>query len=191
MIDFNEFFLESGTDKIWHQYGMIYNIIFNGLLGDKDKLSILEVGVFRGCSVQAWANSGIFEKIVGVTIDDNIIESARKDLSKIDYSNVIANAYTDETIDLILENHGKFDIVLDDGSHYVKDQLWFLDNYKKLLNPNGVIICEDVKFKELDNFKNKGFYIIDVRSNKNSLNINDDDIIVIDYNSHRNKAITL
>ena len=52
------------------------------------------------------------------------------------------DAYTDETIEKL--KNIKFDIVIDDGFHSLKTIKFFIENYFKLLAPNGIGAIEDI-----------------------------------------------
>ena len=52
-------------------------------------------------------------------------------------------AYTQETINKF--NNKKFDFIIDRGSKRFKDQVFFINNYLKLLKNNGILIIEDIQ----------------------------------------------
>ena len=57
-------------------------------------------------------------------------------------------------------NNVKFDVILDDGSHKVGDQIKFLNLYSDLLTDDGILIIEDIATirdakKIINNFKGK------------------------------------
>lgn len=184
MINFDKIFKESRTDKYTHKYGPIYNLILNSIINNIENPKLLEIGVRSGSSILSWAKSGCFSKIVGVDVN-NIIkpEMISKIDSMSDYSFIEGNAYNDNMISEILNQYGKFDIIIDDGSHRLNHQTFFLDKYVHLLNTEGVLICEDVKSDNIESFKSlkeMDLYIIDLRLNREeNENKHDDDILII------------
>ena len=133
----------SNSDKAtgWHQYGVIYNWIFNSLhLKLQTKLNILEIGVslYGAGSMTAIANLDVCNLFVGIDIKDYAAPIPEKCVFyKMD-------AYCKETVNLLRETHEGFDIIIDDGSHLPEHQQWVLDNYDRLLSAHGILIIEDV-----------------------------------------------
>lgn len=152
-----------------HNYGPIYNWIFNTqYLKLQRKLNILEIGVSLfagGGSVIPFGNAECVEKYVGVDISEykytDIPDNAKL------YCGKEHNAYCDNMINFLKNKEGLFDIIIDDGPHKFKTQEWFLKNYSSLLNPGGILICEDIGQKNinklLDLQKQLDLYIIDLR----------------------------
>lgn len=52
-------------------------------------------------------------------------------------------AYNDETINKF--NNKKFDFIIDRGSKRFKDEVFFINNYLRLLKNNGILIIEDIQ----------------------------------------------
>ena len=68
-----------------------------------------------------------------------------------------------EFVDKLIQDHGKFDIILDDSLHSYESHEFLLTNYIQLLKPNGLMLIEDITYpesnlKELCK-KHKCFYI--------------------------------
>lgn len=126
-----------GIDGNTHSYLTIYDKIFNRLKNNNNK--ILEIGVYKGDSLNLWAEYFTNSKIYGVDCH----------ISQIDvdfHDNVgiieVPDAYTIETIK-ILHSIGRFDIIIDDGSHRIEHQKYIIENYCDLLTENGILIIED------------------------------------------------
>ena len=142
--------LESSSDKEGHRsgdhkYGFIYEFLINSLLRKFNrKLKLLEIGVSRytdlvgGTSLDVWQHLGVFYPIVAIDI-----EPYEKQLNTGVWF-YEQDAYTDETVDRIHRLHGRFDLIIDDGSHEIADQEFFLIKYYDLLNTGGFLLCEDV-----------------------------------------------
>ena len=138
----SDFLLESKTDKILPagNYGGFYDLLIFALhFINKKPIRVLEVGVtsYGEGSGHAFSKMPFIEKFVGVDTDPIISSFSEEGVF------IQADAYCEETIKN-LSGHGPFHLIIDDGSHHVKDQIFFLKNYKKLLAIPGILVCEDV-----------------------------------------------
>jgi len=83
---------------------------------------------------------------------------------------------------MLLDVHGKFDVIIDDGPHSWESQVWFFKNYDTLLNDGGVLVCEDIWERHIERLaslkKELDLYIIDLRLNKNA---HHNEIIALKY----------
>lgn len=122
------------TDKIWHhQYGMAYDALFAKF--DRTlPLTILEVGTQKGGSLLAWKEYFPNAHVIGVDIVDVVPEKYRSN----EVTRIISDI-KDWKTDM------RFDIVIDDGSHYLADIVYVISQYCLKLNKNGVLIIEDVR----------------------------------------------
>ena len=115
----------------------IKHFLFYRLKNHNNK--ILEIGIYKGDSLNLWAEYFTNSEIYGV---DCQISQIDVDLN----SNIniieMADAYSDEAIKT-LGNIGKFNIIIDDGSHRVEHQKYVIENYCDLLTDNGILIIED------------------------------------------------
>ena len=69
--------------------------------------------------------------------------------------------------------YGSLDIILDDGDHIWESQLKFFNLYYDLLNPGGILACEDITQIYLPQLQQLGqqyedFYIFDLRAKNNT-----------------------
>lgn len=146
-------FLDSLTDKDeQHSYKLVYDKYLSRM-GDGKR--ILEIGVQRGGSVLTWAATGA--EVWGIDLED-----APKWLKHPRIHCVKGNAYSVEAIEHF-KKAGKFDMIVEDGSHTPKDILWAAQWYSELLKEDGVMIIEDIpnaevveKLKEVP-----GFFTVD------------------------------
>ena len=140
-------------------------------------ITLLEIGVNAGRSLELWAkyfndNSTIIGVDKRITIP---YQPSRKNMRY-----VIGDATKDETV----KNFGSIDIIIDDGSHRLNDQLKSFNLLHPKLKASGVYIIEDIrdidnaaqKFKDLENSHGVHVKIFDFRNIKN---INDDVIVEI------------
>lgn len=172
--DISKLLSKSTSDKnSLHKYGIAYDMIFNSQhLKFGRKLNVLEIGVtqFGDGSVACLSSIPFVEKYVGI---DNkpYCGKIKNDNVKL-YTGQDKDAYSDEMLDFILNNEGKFDIIIDDGPHTWESQKWFLKKYYDLLNPGGVLICEDIQEFFLKHnlkllTKELNLYVLDLRVNSN------------------------
>lgn len=129
------------TDKNthFHHYTRQYNNLVNDFREKPTKY--LEIGVFNGGSVkacrEAFKNSPC---ILGLDIDDRCKKYE-------DVENNIFIEIGDATdanfIQSITKKYGRFDVILDDGSHTNRDVIKSFELLFPLLNDNGLYIVED------------------------------------------------
>ncbi len=140
----NFFFLISGSDK-YEQYRDLYEII-GVLLKRKDKLTILEIGIGGHDRKFSGGNSVIAlkyifknSKIIGFDYEDKkFLDDDRIKTYKGDQSN---------KVDLlkVAENEKEFDLIIDDGSHFVNHQKISFEFLYKYLKVGGVYVVEDIQ----------------------------------------------
>jgi hypothetical protein len=122
----------------WVHYFPIYERHFEWY---KNKsLTFLEIGVFKGGSLQMWQRYfGPFARIVGMDIDEKCKEHEQPGISV-----RIGDQSDPRFLQSIIDEFGVPDIVLDDGSHHmnhINASFQFL--YPKLPK-NGVYMVEDL-----------------------------------------------
>src|SRR3990167_8403218 len=126
------------TDKIWHhRYGKAYDELFSRL-DRQAPLNIMEVGTQKGGTLLAWKEYFPNANVIGVDIVDVVPEKYRKDNVKRIISDVKKVDFDDG-----------FDIIIDDGSHYLADMVYVVATQFMLMKDKGVMILEDVRFPEL------------------------------------------
>jgi len=120
------------TDKgTLHSYLEVYSYLFRGFRN----INLLEIGTFRGESLLLWSEYFPNSQIYGIDIVQYVSINTDK----------IHTIIGDSTKPEILNHFSiKFDIIIDDGSHILKDQLSTLKNFYPLLNPGGLYIVEDI-----------------------------------------------
>jgi hypothetical protein len=136
--------------------------------------NVLEIGICTGESIKMWEEYFIDSNIYGVDITTNnyIYEDLHQNPKMI-----ISDATKPEFLDRIGDL--KFDVIIDDGSHYLPDQVNSFNLLKNRMNKNGIYIIEDIVALELyeSTFKSlhNNIEIIDNRKIKNR----QDDVLVI------------
>jgi SAM-dependent methyltransferase len=151
----SELLLKYKTDKnygtidpvLGHCYGDSYGKIFQRFSKD-DNLSLLEVGIQKGGSLVAWKEFFKNSNVYGIDIFNEVIEEYKR--------NDVQYIFSDVKDNLVLKKikNIKFDIIIDDGSHYLDDVLFVVSNFLSLLNDNGILIVEDCQ--------NPEFWVIEI-----------------------------
>ena len=126
--------------KLGHTYGDSYDEIFE-LFNRNDSITFLEIGIQKGGSLLAWKDYFPNANIFGVDIVDNILPEYRKDYFTYIISDIKNESVIEQFTDIM------FDIIIDDGSHYLSD-VFVVKNYLKKLKNNGVLIIEDCQQPE-------------------------------------------
>lgn len=122
------------TDKVDpHTYGEVYDKLF-GEFNREAPLNILEIGTQKGGSLCAWKDYFPNAKITGIDIVDVVKPEYKRD--DIKYITCDINEY---------KTNEMFDLVIDDGSHYLKDVVHSVAYFSQKLNLGGIMIIEDVQ----------------------------------------------
>jgi 23S rRNA U2552 (ribose-2'-O)-methylase RlmE/FtsJ len=124
-----------------HFYGESYDEIFSWF-NKKNNLNILEIGVQKGGSLKAWRDFFPNATITGV----DILDVREKEYISSDLK-FIQSDIKKVNIDENFKESG-LDIIIDDGSHFLEDVLFVVNNYLDVLNNDGVLIIEDVQEPE-------------------------------------------
>lgn len=156
-----------------HKYVVLYDYIINAqYLKKQSPLSILEIGVRQGDSIKIWDESPVFDKVVGLDIRPTEAKGVQFEFSDKVTLEEGMDGYDPKIAKYIDEKHSKFDIILDDGDHVWESQIKFFELYFPLLNPGGVIMCEDITqtyLPQLEQFckQYEDFYVFDLRAKAN------------------------
>lgn len=160
-----------------HSYIDSYDELFEPF---KDGCSILEIGLAMGDSIMLWDR--YFSNSVITGVDLNIkIPSDNIQGKLVGKNNVIQLIEGDATKEDIIEkiDESGFDIVIDDGSHMVQDQVSTFELLKGRMNTGGIYIIEDILSLEqsMGTFKSlyENWEIRDFRSIKGRF----DDVLII------------
>lgn len=126
----DEIGLRYGTDKASNNHNFLD--FYEQNLPEKPK-RVLEMGSYEGASLKMWRDFYPDAQIVGVDIrEPNDIEGV------LEYRINSRDVYA-------LKKLGKFDIIIDDGSHMQLDQQVFLQfALANMLTEDGVFVMEDL-----------------------------------------------
>lgn len=156
MIEAADIFLSSkkhGSDKHIHGYDLYYETIFSKL----EPTSILEVGIKHGSSLMMWRELFPQSLVEGMDINKSFDEKLMRD-------NDINFYYMDSTSveqkSLVVK---KYDLIIDDGSHFYLDIMKTFLNLKDSFNHYYVIEDAMYNINEIVEFiKVCGYYNISV-----------------------------
>lgn len=131
------------VDK-WHHYLPIYDQIFipvrqKLISGERESIRFLELGVWRGGSLEIWRKFfGENSIIHGVDCDPKCASLSTDDLP------VHIGSQSDTSfLTVVVEKMGGIDIVLDDGSHRARHQRKSFDHLFPKLSEGGLYVIED------------------------------------------------
>ena len=134
----------SNTDRVidkWDHYFPIYERHFSKFINQS--IFMLEIGVQEGGSLQMWRKYfGPLATIVGIDIEPRCkrIESEDKQYQ---LKVRIGDQSDLEFLQRIIDEFGIPDIVLDDGSHFIKDVNKSFDYLYPLMHKNSIYMIED------------------------------------------------
>lgn len=137
---------KKSSDK-WEHYLPIYQEYLNK--HRKENMVFVEVGVQKGGSLEMWAQElcskstiSKAKKIIGIDIDP--------ECAKLDYSNyegkvevVIGDQSSSDFWDDFLEKNPVIDFFIDDGGHFMDQQILTFEKVFPHISTGGIYICED------------------------------------------------
>jgi len=105
------------------------------------KITIVEIGVYQGGSLQMWRNYFGKEAIIwGIDIDPRC-----KSLEEENTHILIGSQEDPLFLRSIIDKIGVIDILIDDGGHTQNQQIITFEELYKQVNPDGgIFLCEDV-----------------------------------------------
>ncbi|MDC0195462.1 class I SAM-dependent methyltransferase [Candidatus Thioglobus sp.] len=122
----------------WMHYFPIYEKFLNRFCNTT--VTIIEIGVSQGGSLQMWERYlGPMATIIGIDID---LKCKKHEESNIHVR--IGNQANKEFLKEIIDEFGEPDIVIDDGSHVMKDVIASFEYLYPKLSKNGVYLVEDM-----------------------------------------------
>jgi hypothetical protein len=122
----------------WHHYFEIYDRHFKRFRGEE--IVVVEIGVFQGGSLQMWKNYfGPKAKIYGIDINPRVAELREENID------IIIGSQSDRNFLKKLKNAlPPIDILIDDGGHKMKQQIFTFQELFSKIKPDGVYVCEDL-----------------------------------------------
>jgi len=154
-----------------HTYIEIYERVLEKY---RTNSTVLEIGIYNGLSLRMWNDYFIDSKIYGIDIHMNEFTNQ---LINENYNLIIGNACDVSILNNF--NDVVFDVIVDDGSHVLSEQVMTFNLFKSKMKNGGVFIIEDVlnidSTKSLFEGLHDNCEIIDNRHIKNR----HDDVMVI------------
>ena len=129
------------SDKYFHNYHNVYEHFLHKL--KKKKLKILEIGVSDGSSIKAW--SEYFKSSLIIGIDIKKIDIKKRKLKKKNIHVLEGSQSDPKFINSLINKYKKFDIIIDDGSHFPKDVIKSFKLLFHSLDKNGLYFIEDTQ----------------------------------------------
>lgn len=131
MLSLKEIGIKYGTDKVEHGFCDFYEEHFSKWK-NYGEFNILELGIYKGQSLQMWSEYFPDATIYGV---DNLFDGPNTEKIK---TKICSQCDTDIFPDV------EFGIIIDDGSHVTKDQIISFGNLFKRLPSGGFYVIEDL-----------------------------------------------
>jgi cephalosporin hydroxylase len=151
------------------EYLKIFEPLKNG------KLKILEVGIFRG-GFLLWMED-YFKDAEITGIDINILPDIKKERIKM----LLCDQNDSNELNRIGQTIGKFDIIIDDGSHRYEETKNTFKNLFPYLKDGGMYIIEDFVagyWPQYPEYKNMHLLPLQIAEKKEELGISDFNIIL-------------
>lgn len=137
---FDRYKCDKGSLK--HRYDRVYEPALNHL--QNKEFNLLEIGIFKGPSLEAWVEYFPYANLFGIDIftrinpnDIQILKHPRVSWCKCDS----IRGPNDEFKSIAKDG---FDVIIDDGKHTHDAQLATFKNFVPFLNKGGVYFIEDV-----------------------------------------------
>jgi predicted O-methyltransferase YrrM len=141
----------TGTDKTTsHAYGPLYDALFASPVRERVR-RVLELGVYSGASVLAFADYFEDADVVGLDVDLARVVFGRRH-PRVTYATADVTDASELTSAL---GGGQFDVVIDDASHRPDDQIRSLELLAPRLAPGGIYVIEDVDGGSVEAFRPK------------------------------------
>ena len=141
-------FKRYGTDKTQHHYAVPYAKFFANIR--ELPITFMEIGVKEGKSLASWQEYFPNAKIIGVDINPKC-SAFQNDRVKI----CIGDQSDKQFLKQVSNEHGPFDVIIDDGSHEGFDQQVSFNCLWDNLNPGGIYVIEDLNCCRLKEYNTK------------------------------------
>jgi hypothetical protein len=171
---------DKGGDGAWHTYLKQYDELF--LPFKTKRIKLLEFGICHAGSISLFSEYFKNGTIFGLDLYLSYINHYEAYLK----NNVVIIHKDFSTVDENFMGDINFDIIIDDASHSFHDQKKVLDIFRHRLNPNGLLIIEDLSIR-YKNFQFLQKYVNDIKlPNVNFINLSheseksfDDNILLV------------
>ena len=143
-LDLTEIANRVGTDKGTElgDWGTAhgYTKIYERFLADRrqEPLRLLELGVWKGASLQMWESYLPRAEIIGVEIDSEIV-SLPLERARVKFGDAKDPNFIEQVINEF--SGAEVDVIVDDASHMLEDQIRSFEFLFPHLSDNGIYFC--------------------------------------------------
>jgi hypothetical protein len=129
-----------------HPYTAVYNMLFANL--KYKPICFGEIGIYQNGSTKCWREFFPNAKIMAYEYLSEFLEQAKThNLSNVFYH--FFNIKDPQSIKVGLQAAGElFDVLLDDSTHEIQDQIRLINIAPKYLKPGGMLIVEDIFLRQ-------------------------------------------
>ena len=122
-----------------HSYGPLYDELLESYR--ESAKNVLELGILEGCSLRAWREFFQNATIHGIENESSrlVLDEPRIVSHHVDTTN------RDQFIG-VCETLPTFDVIFDDASHVITEQIWAVCCLWDRLAPGGIYIVEDILY---------------------------------------------
>jgi SAM-dependent methyltransferase len=113
----------------------------------RNNSTVLEIGLYMGESLRMWEDFFNNSEVLGVDINSELL----KEMIEENTHNIIIGDATNPDIVNFFGDR-MFDVIIDDGSHWLDHQVKSFNIFKNRMKPNGIYIIEDID--NIDGTKN-------------------------------------
>ena len=144
-LNINGFEYSGGTDKATtHNYTGIYADLLAQYR--KKEGTLLEIGVQHGGSSLLWHEYLAGFKLFLSDIQDIVPDLIWDQMDPDRYDFYEGDAYNRSSVEMFSNECPEgFDIIIDDGPHTLKSQVFVVEHYYPLLKPGGALVIEDIQ----------------------------------------------
>jgi glycosyltransferase involved in cell wall biosynthesis len=125
-----------------HPYTPVYDTLFSSLR--TQSINIAEIGIEKNDSINIWRKYFPNADIYGFEYNEQYLQEAiQQNLSNVYYEKIDVKSANNirETFQTI---NKKYDIIIDDSTHFFEDQIRVIQNSIEYLNEGGILVVEDI-----------------------------------------------
>ena len=136
------------SDYYRHSYTPFYSILFSNLR--HQKINFGEVGILDNYSTKMWREYFSKANLYAWDANSKLIENARSHkLENVKYD-YMHTSYEDSIEKAFKNSNCKFNVLIDDASHFFWDQIRLIRECVDYLAPNALLIIEDIYMNASD-----------------------------------------
>lgn len=145
MSRFGDLCVKYGSDKqASHLYGDAYDVLFRGF-DVMFLLRILEIGIYKGASLQVLREYFPNAQIWAIDIDSKSVELVDWLAIEPSVTTIQGDQSDKDFLTSLAKEVGGFDIIIDDGSHRIDHQRISFDVLWPFLSVGGIYVIEDLE----------------------------------------------